>query len=69
MPEVKHEVKTYKVDYKCDVCGRGWYRPTGTVYPTYPAQYIHKCSACGAEITVYGKKYPYTLTEKIEEEG
>ena len=67
MAEVKHKVQTYQIDFKCDVCGKGWHRPTGEIYPTYPVQYMHKCSFCGAEMIVEGHTYPYTVTERIEE--
>lgn len=67
MAEEKYKVQTYEIDFSCDVCGKGWYRPTGEVYPTYPAKYPHKCNACGAEMVVVGHTYPYTVVEKVEE--
>ena len=69
MAEEKYKVQTYEIDYKCDVCGKGWYRPTGEVYPTYPLQFPHKCNFCGAEMIVREHTYPYTITEKIVEEN
>ena len=67
MAEITYRVKTYEVDFRCDVCGKGFYRPTGTVYLTHPVQYPHKCTVCGSEMVVTGRTYPYTKTEKIEE--
>ena len=68
MAEEKYKVQTYEIDFKCDVCGKGWYRPTGKVYPTYPIQYHHKCNFCGAEMTINDHVYPYTVTEKVLKE-
>ena len=65
MAEIAYRVKTYEVDFKCDVCGKGFYRPTGIII--YPMQYPHKCTVCGSEIVVTGRTYPYTKTENIEE--
>ena len=69
MGEVKYIVQTYMNDFKCDICGKGWYRPTGKVHPTYPAQWPHKCTVCGAEMVVTGHTYPYVSYEKIEDEA
>ena len=62
----KHEVKTFKIDFKCDVCGKGYFRPTGIVYPTNPAQYPHKCTVCGAATNIVGHTFPYTVTEEVD---
>ena len=70
MAEEKYKVQTYEVDYKCDVCSKGWYRPTGVVLTTFPAQFPHECNFCGAEMIVREHTYPYVVTEKvIEAEG
>lgn len=66
MPIERYEVKTFIVDFKCDVCGKGYFRLTGQVLATYPPQYPHKCNFCGAETDVIGHTYPYTETEKIK---
>lgn len=66
MPEIKYRVHTNEIDCECDLCGKGWYRPTGEVYPTFPAQYPHKCTVCGAEMVVTGHTYPYIVTERAE---
>ena len=62
----KREVKTFKIDCKCDVCGKGYFRPTGAVYPTHPMKYPHKCTVCGAETIVIEHTYPYTVTEDVD---
>lgn len=69
MAEEKYKVNTYEIDFKCDVCGKGYMRPTGRVYPTYPMQYSHRCNFCGAEMESYEHAYPYTVTEKVKEGG
>ena len=61
----KCEAKVYEVDFRCDICGKGYFRPTGMVYPTCPMKYPHKCTFCGAETDVVGHTYPYTETKKV----
>lgn len=69
MAEERYRVNVYEIDFKCDVCGKGWYRPTGDVFPTYPMKFPHKCNGCGAEMVVIGRAYPYTIMEKVNENG
>ncbi len=57
MPEIKHKVKTYEVNYRCDECGEGEMEPTGRQHLTSPPQYPHKCNYCGAKKT-FGIVYP-----------
>jgi len=66
MEEIK-EVKTFKVDYKCPKCGKGYLRPTGTVLTSYPPQYPHKCTKCDYMETFMDKTYPYYTYKEIEE--
>ena len=65
--EEKYKVNTYEIDYKCDVCGKGYMRLTGEVLLTNPTRYPHKCNKCGAGMNVIGHTYPYTVTEKASE--
>ena len=67
MAEEKYKVNTYEIDYKCDVCGEGYMRPTGESLLTLPAQYPHKCSYCGAEMIVWEHMYPYTVIKRVTE--
>ena len=60
----KYEVETYEIDFKCDICGKGYYRPTGEIFPTNPCKYTHKCVHCGAEMIVMGHTYPHIITER-----
>ncbi len=54
------EVKTIKVELVCEECNKGVMEGcAGVVLTTYPAQYPHKCTECGAEIHVTGTTYPY----------
>lgn len=66
MAEERCKVQTYEIDFKCDICGIGHMRPTGEAIATYPVQYPHKCSYCGAEMTISGHTYPYTVTKKVK---
>jgi hypothetical protein len=62
----RYEVRIYEEDAKCDICGRGYYRPTGVAYPAYPLIYPHKCTFCGATMGVSGYTFPRIMTERIE---
>ncbi|MFD2574267.1 hypothetical protein ACFSUS_26775 [Spirosoma soli] len=57
MPEVKKEVRTYKVRYVCDRCGIGDMEATGVVPKGYPGTYPHSCNHCGAFQT-FDRQYP-----------
>ena len=67
MAKEKYTVNTYEIDFKCDVCGKGYMRPlVGTILPSWPPQYPHKCNKCGAEMNVIGHTYPYMVTERVK---
>lgn len=64
MGEEKHEVKTYEIDMRCDICGEGYMRQIGNiVLTTYPILYPHECTVCGHKEN-YNKKYPYIVYEE-----
>ena len=67
MAEEKYKVNTYEIHYKCDVCGKGYMRPTGEVLPTFPMQFPHRCEYCDAKMIIREHTYPYTVTEKVNE--
>lgn len=46
------------VDYTCDKCGKGQYRPDGYALMSSPPQYPHECNECGHKAT-FKVKYPY----------
>jgi len=66
--EVKKEVKTFEVNYKCDECDNGYMKFGGVVLTSYPAQYTHSCDNpdCDATMTFKGEKYPQTRYEDID---
>jgi hypothetical protein len=67
MPEVRYEVKTFSVEYHCDVQGcDGVMRWNGMELTSYPAQYPHICNVCKAEKTFRGEYYPKTVYQKAE---
>ena len=59
MEEVK-EIKTVRVDYKCEKCNNGYLVPNGTALLTNPTQYPHKCDnvECDNQLVFY-RTYPY----------
>ena len=42
MPREQTPLRPIRVDYRCDACRRGHYRPTGCV-TSKPIQYPHAC--------------------------
>lgn len=48
MPIEQEPLRPIRVDYKCDKCGDGCMRPTGTVLMSDPPKYEHRCQLCGA---------------------
>ena len=57
--ETRTEVKTYRIDKVCDVCGDGNMELSsmhGTLL-THPPKHPHKCNECG-NIDTYTKIYP-----------
>ena len=56
--EIKKEVKTVEIDYKCPKCKVGRLRPTGVKQMTYPPKYPHKCTNCDYTET-FRNTYPY----------
>ena len=45
MAEEKYKVQTYEIDFKCDICGKGWYRPTGEILTTKVASFNNEEAA------------------------
>lgn len=64
MAETKLPVQTVQVDYTCDECGKGQMRFGGVTLTSYPPQYPHRCSECGAKKT-FNVIYPHTAVEPI----
>lgn len=62
MSEFKCEVKTYKIDYICDICENGELESTGEIIQENPPKYDHKCNSCGEHAYMI-KRYPYTTEE------
>ena len=57
MPREQTPLRPIKVDYRCDSCQRGHYRPTGMTLTSYPAKYPHACDQCVARRT-FSECYP-----------
>lgn len=51
MKIARYEAQPYIEELLC-ACG-GTMSSTGVAYPTYPQQYLHKCSACAEERVVF----------------
>lgn len=65
MSESKKLVRTYEIDYMCDVCGIGRVLPTGICYTTFPPKFPHECSHCH-EKYIFNFTYPSKQTEVID---
>ncbi len=65
----EREIKMFEVNYECDVCHSGnMIRNDNLILTSYPPQYSHKCSNCGAE-TYFQDSYPLIKYEKDEKES
>jgi len=70
MPEIKTEVKTYEVDYRCPRCSEGFLRHAGPILTSYPPQYPHICNNPDCDYhETFNRNYPYLVTEIIEDNG
>lgn len=68
--EIKYDVKTVEIAYRCDVCKTGEMVPTGSGYWGTPVEIEHKCNNCGHE-QCFGVRYPridYTRISMILED-
>ena len=57
MPREQKPLMTIQVDYRCDKCYEGYYRPTGINLLSNPPQFPHACTYCGDAIT-FIERYP-----------
>lgn len=57
MPREQQPLRPILVDYHCDSCGNGHYRPTGMVLSSHPPQYPHRCDSCD-EARTFHTEYP-----------
>lgn len=64
MSEIKQEVRTFVVNYKCDSCGNGYMKFTGGSLLSCPPQYPHRCTFCDAAKT-FKTTYPKYVNEAI----
>lgn len=65
MAEIEQEVKTFRVHYICDECGKGEMLPTGVMLASNPPQYPHECTKCDATTRFTDKKYPTLFTRQV----
>jgi hypothetical protein len=64
MPREQTPVRPVQIDYRCDACGEGYYRPTGIMLTSSPLQFPHICNKCG-DTKTFIEKYP-TLRYVLE---
>lgn len=57
MPREQKPLRPIQVDYLCDKCEQGYYRPVGRMLLSDPPQFPHACTQCGNEKTFW-EKYP-----------
>ena len=63
MSEKIYDAKVFEVDYTCDNCNSGLMINSGTMLPSYPPQYPHKCKYCGSTKNLL-QKYPTVRYER-----
>jgi len=66
--EIKTEVKTFRIDFKCPKCDTGYLKHVGAVLTSNPPQYPHTCNnpECDYAETFMGKSYPHHITENVK---
>lgn len=57
MPREQRPLRPMQVDYRCDKCGEGHYRPTGEILMSNPPQFPHACNKCDHRAT-FTERYP-----------
>lgn len=57
MPREQKPIRPIKVDYRCDKCDIGYYRPTGMMLTMSPPLFKHECNKCG-DLATFTEKYP-----------
>jgi hypothetical protein len=65
MAEEQTEVKVYMVEYRCDKCGNGYLKPTGSMLASSPPWYPHECDFCGDISKFHKEKYPLTRYKTV----
>lgn len=63
MPEIKTEVKTFRIQMQCEKCD-GEMTPTGIVFDSFPPQYGHSCNECGFSKNIQ-HRYPRVVHEDV----
>ena len=58
----KTPLQAVRADRRCDQCAEGYFRPTGVVLASCPAQYPHRCSICDRAQT-FTERYPHVVYE------
>ena len=65
MAQIKSPVKPVMIDFECDVCKVGRYRPTEISLTSFPPQYPHICNneECKDKKT-FNQRYPKIIYEE-----
>lgn len=62
MPETKHKVESFEVNYVCDKCGYGMMRQIGhSDEEKETAENPHECVICGHQQIFKGVIYPHII--------
>lgn len=57
MPREQKPIRPIQVDYLCDKCGVGYYRPVSAQLMANPPQFPHECTDCDDKKT-FTERYP-----------
>lgn len=60
------EVRTYRIDYRCDRCNRANMVVTSKILGTTTKKYVHRCRGCGAQ-EILDVHYPRIVTRPVAE--
>ena len=61
--EIKRELKTIEVDFKCPKCDDGRLRTNGIALLTDPIKYEHICNKCFNYTETFNIEYPHIIYE------
>lgn len=58
----------HELDYRCDNCDKGHFRPTGMMLLSDPPKWPHACAECGHQ-DIFDTKYPALVYRRKEEKS
>lgn len=64
MPEMEHQVRTFRIKYVCDQCAEGEMKSGHGISNSFGTDWYHKCDKCGHE-QWFETCYPRIVTRAL----